>query len=127
MVKTWLDRVHEEAMQESEEYRLAYQEEVERYEKVDRARKALLARLVARRKDLKLTQKDLADLTDVSQAYISQIERDRTSLSASFLLQLLDALKMELDLRPVKEAKVEGASHSAAAEAAASYGLQPKG
>lgn len=126
MAKTWLDRIHEEAMAESEEYRLAYQGEVERYEKADQARKALLARLVARRKDLKLTQKDLADLTDVSQAYISQIERDRTSLSASFLLQLVEALQLELDLRPKNEAKIEEPTRSAAAEAKAKYGRKAR-
>lgn len=122
---SWLDALIKDLSEESEEFRIAYQEEVERYEKVDRARQVLLSKLVHRRKSLKMSQKELAELTNVSQAYISQIERDRTSLSASFLIQMLDALDLEYDLRPRAEAKVEsGVESAAAAEKRVRYRVQ---
>lgn len=95
-----LNDLHAQAMRESEEYRLSYLAEVERFEKIDALRRLVLKELTLRRKKLKLTQKELADRIDTSQSFVSQIEKDKTSICLNTLIELAEAMNLEVRLVP---------------------------
>ena len=97
---SFLDELHAEAMRESEEYRIGYQAEVEKWGRINGLRKEVLGSLTARRKKLKLSQKDLAAKIETSQSFVSQIEKDRTSVCLSTLIELAEALDLEIRLVP---------------------------
>jgi DNA-binding XRE family transcriptional regulator len=57
--------------------------------------------LAARRTELHLSQVDLANLTGITQADISRIERGKGNPTLTTLEKILDALQLRMDLRPV--------------------------
>lgn len=59
-----------------------------------------LASLVrARRRELGITQEELADLTDVHRTYISLLEQGRVAWKLETVLRVLHMLGMDLDVR----------------------------
>jgi HTH-type transcriptional regulator/antitoxin HipB len=60
-----------------------------------------LARLVrARRKELGITQERLADLVDVHRTSLIMFEQGKRQGSLGFVLELVHALGMDIELRP---------------------------
>ena len=60
-----------------------------------------LAELVrARRRELGLTQEELADVTGVHRAFVSLFERGQRTGRFDLILELVHALGMDLDVRP---------------------------
>jgi predicted transcriptional regulator len=53
----------------------------------------------ARRRELGITQEELADLTDVHRTYISLVEQGRVSSKLETALRILHMLGMDLDVR----------------------------
>ena len=53
----------------------------------------------ARRRELGITQEELADLTDVHRTYISLLEQGRVSSKLETVLRILHMLGMDLDVR----------------------------
>lgn len=126
---SFLDELHAEAMRESEEYRLGYLAEVAKWEKIDLLRRKILADLTSRRKKLKLSQKDLASKIERSQSFVSQIEKDRTSVCLSTLIELAEALDLEIRLVPkaAEATQPDQTREGIAAEAQAHYSAEAKG
>lgn len=60
--------------------------------------RGLAAAVRGRRKDLGLTQADLAARVGVSRAWISAVEAGKSSVEFSLVLRLLDHLDLRLDL-----------------------------
>lgn len=52
-----------------------------------------------RRRALGLPQRDLADLADVSERFVREVENDKPTLRLDKLVAVLDALGLELDVR----------------------------
>lgn len=126
---TWLDNLIADYSAESEEFRIGYQAEVAKWEKIDGLRKEVLAELTARRKKLKLSQKDLAAKIETSQSFVSQIEKDKTSVCLSTLIELAEALDLEIRLVPKAAESVQSVQmrEGMAAEAQAEYSAEVKG
>jgi y4mF family transcriptional regulator len=60
-----------------------------------------LASLVrARRSELGLTQEELAGVIGVHRAFVSQFERGKTTVRFGLALRLVQALGLEIDIRP---------------------------
>jgi y4mF family transcriptional regulator len=60
-----------------------------------------LARLVReRRTELGLTQEELAGVIGVHRAFVSQFERGKTTVRFGLALRLIQALGLEVDIRP---------------------------
>ncbi|OGK30132.1 hypothetical protein A3I56_00445 [Candidatus Roizmanbacteria bacterium RIFCSPLOWO2_02_FULL_43_10] len=59
--------------------------------------KALGKRIQKRRKELKLTQEDLAEKVDISRAYVGYIEQGRNTPSLEVLQKIAKALKKSLN------------------------------
>lgn len=55
-------------------------------------------RIKSARKEQDLTQQELADKLDVSQAYINNLEHDRTNPTVKQLRRIFNALDTPLDL-----------------------------
>ncbi|HLM84821.1 MAG TPA: helix-turn-helix domain-containing protein [Solirubrobacteraceae bacterium] len=53
-----------------------------------------------RRHELGITQEELADIIDVHRAFVSQLERGKISVRFDLLLRLVQALGLDLELRP---------------------------
>ena len=53
-----------------------------------------------RRRELELTQEQLADITGVHRAFVSQLERGKATVRFDLLLRLVQALGMDIELRP---------------------------
>ncbi len=53
----------------------------------------------ARRRELGLSQEDLADVIGAHRAFVSQFERGRTDARLDLVLKLLHALGLDVDLR----------------------------
>lgn len=58
----------------------------------------IIPRVVARRKMLKYTQKDMAELTGLSERTIRAVERGEGSTSIASFIKILDVLGLELSL-----------------------------
>jgi HTH-type transcriptional regulator/antitoxin HipB len=58
----------------------------------------LAAAVRGRRKDLHLSQADLASQVGVSRAWINQVEAGKPSIEFGKVLRLLDALELQLEL-----------------------------
>jgi transcriptional regulator with XRE-family HTH domain len=125
---SFLDELHADAMRESEEYRLGYLAEVAKWEKIDLLRREILADLTARRKRLKLSQKDLAAKIETSQSFVSQIEKDKTSVCLSTLIELAEALDLEIRLVPkaAEATQSDQMREGIAAETLGKYSSAPK-
>ncbi len=54
-------------------------------------------RIENRRKEMKLTQEELAEKTELSQGYISQLEKSRFDPTAPVIVKLAVALMMSTD------------------------------
>lgn len=126
---TWLDNLIADYSSESEEFRLEYQAEVEKWGRINGLRKEVLSSLTARRKKIKLSQKDLASKIERSQSFVSQIEKDRTSVCLSTLIELAEALDLEIRLVPkaAEATQSEQLKEGIAAEAQAHYSAEAKG
>ena len=72
-------------------------EELERIER----RNEVMRKLLARRAELKLTQKDVERLSGVKQSVISRMERAVTSAQMDTFFDVLEALHLRLELVPV--------------------------
>lgn len=60
-----------------------------------------LARLVhERRRELGLTQEDLAGVIGVHRVFVSQFERGKTTVRFDLVLRLVQALGLEIEIRP---------------------------
>lgn len=59
----------------------------------------LVRAMRARRRELGLTQEELANLADVHRTYVVLYEKGRVSLKLDTALRLLHALGMDLELR----------------------------
>jgi HTH-type transcriptional regulator/antitoxin HipB len=53
-----------------------------------------------RRRELGLTQEQLADIIGVHRAFVSQLERGKATVRFDLLLRLVQALGMDIELRP---------------------------
>jgi HTH-type transcriptional regulator/antitoxin HipB len=53
-----------------------------------------------RRRELELTQEQLADIIGVHRAFVSQLERGKATVRFDLLLRLVQALGMDIELRP---------------------------
>jgi y4mF family transcriptional regulator len=53
-----------------------------------------------RRRELGITQEQLADITGVHRAFVSQLERGKATVRFDLLLRLVQALGMDIELRP---------------------------
>jgi y4mF family transcriptional regulator len=54
----------------------------------------------ARRHELGLTQEALADVIGVHRVFVSQFERGKTSVRFDLVLRLVQALGLDIELRP---------------------------
>jgi HTH-type transcriptional regulator/antitoxin HipB len=54
----------------------------------------------ARRRELGLSQEELADVIGAHRAFVSQFERGRTAARFDLVLKLLHALGLDVDLKP---------------------------
>lgn len=125
---TWLDNLIADYSSESEEFRLGYLAEAAKWEKIDAKRREILGDLATRRKKLKLSQKELATKIETSQSFVSQIEKDKTSVCLNTLIELAEALDLEIKLVP-KAAEVTQPlrlNEEKAAEAKADYATETK-
>jgi HTH-type transcriptional regulator/antitoxin HipB len=64
-----------------------------------RAADDLTALVRDRRRELGLTQEQLADIIGVHRAFVSQLERGKVSVRFDLLLRLVQALGMDIELR----------------------------
>ncbi|MEX2447664.1 MAG: helix-turn-helix domain-containing protein [Solirubrobacterales bacterium] len=62
--------------------------------------KELGARIRARRKELELTQGELADVSGVTLRFVSELERGKTTAQYSGIQRVLAALGLDLHLEP---------------------------
>jgi len=53
-----------------------------------------------RRRELGITQEQLADIIGVHRAFVSQLERGKATVRFDLLLRLVQALGMDIELRP---------------------------
>jgi HTH-type transcriptional regulator / antitoxin HipB len=53
-----------------------------------------------RRRELDLTQEQLADIIGVHRAFVSELERGKATVRFDLLLRLLQALGLDVELRP---------------------------
>lgn len=60
----------------------------------------MLAAIRARRRSLGLTQQALADRAGVSRVWLSHLETGKASPTLEFLMRVLDALDLDVDLIP---------------------------
>lgn len=65
----------------------------------------LIQTVITTRKILKLTQKDLSELSGINQADISKIERGIANPTLKIIKKLADAMGMELELKFVPKTK----------------------
>jgi len=63
------------------------------------------AEIKARRIQLGLTQKDFAERLNIPVQHIPNIEKGVTNITLSRLLEICEALKFELKLKPIGKAK----------------------
>ena len=54
----------------------------------------------ARRRELGLSQEELADVIGVHRAFVSQFERGKASVRLDLVLRLVQALGMDIEIRP---------------------------
>lgn len=54
-----------------------------------------------RRKELNLTQKQLAERIGKERAYIAKIEKGETDMQLSSFLRIMNALELTVDLKPI--------------------------
>lgn len=54
------------------------------------------AKVVARRKELNLTQEDLAYAANIDRTYVGYVENGRQNITISMLFKLAKALKMDI-------------------------------
>jgi y4mF family transcriptional regulator len=59
----------------------------------------LIATVRDRRRELGLTQEQLADIIGVHRAFVSQLERGKATVRFDLLLKLVQALGMDIELR----------------------------
>jgi HTH-type transcriptional regulator/antitoxin HipB len=63
-----------------------------------------LAQMVrARRQELGLTQEALAGVSGVHRVFVSQLERGKATMRFELVLRLVQALGLDIDLRPRDE------------------------
>ena len=65
-------------------------------------RNEVMRKLLARRAELKLTQKDVERISGVKQPVISRMERAITSAQMDTFFDVLDALQLRMELVPVE-------------------------
>ena len=65
-------------------------------------RNEVMRKLLARRNELKLSQKDVERLSGVKQPVISRMERAVTSAQMDTFFDVLDALQLRMELVPVE-------------------------
>jgi HTH-type transcriptional regulator / antitoxin HipB len=53
-----------------------------------------------RRRELGITQEQLADVIGVHRAFVSQLERGKATVRFDLLLRLVQALGLDIELRP---------------------------
>jgi predicted XRE-type DNA-binding protein len=87
----------------NDEYRIAFDEEVELLAVQRRRREALMKRLSAVRKANHVTQQKLAEAMQISQARVSQLERGTETLSIDHFLTMLDVLGVQIQIVPKDE------------------------
>ena len=68
---------------------------------MEKNRKEIIDYFVRKRKEKKITQKQLADITGIDQGDISKIESGKTNVSLDTLMRLADGLGMDLELNLV--------------------------
>ncbi len=56
-----------------------------------------------RRKELKLTQKELADRVGKERSYIAKIEKGETDMQLSSFIRIVSALGLAFDLQPIPD------------------------
>ncbi len=71
------------------------------------------AEVRARRKALRLNQRDLADIAGVSERFVRFVEQGKPSVQVDSLLALLEALGLRLEVAPRTSHAVRTLIHSA--------------
>ena len=79
---------------------VCYADELARIER----RNEVMRKLLARRAELKLSQKDVERISGVKQPVISRMERAVTSAQMDTFFDVLDALQLRMELVPVENA-----------------------
>jgi transcriptional regulator with XRE-family HTH domain len=69
---------------------------------VSRVREAVAAAIRERRKELKLTQQQVADRLGISQQVIARIESGASNMTVATLARIADALEADLGIEFVK-------------------------
>lgn len=64
-------------------------------------------RISTKRKELRLTQQELADRASVSRRTLIELEHGRNDLCVRRLLRILDSLGLQLDVRPASSRPTE--------------------
>ena len=62
--------------------------------------KAIIDGLIKQRHSLGMTQKDLAEITHLTQSVIARFESNKTTPQLNTLLKVVDALKCDLKIIP---------------------------
>lgn len=85
-----------------------YKKQIEVLEDHEIKRIELVAELVARRKNLGMTQKQLAEKTGLKQSAIARLERDGSVPKLDTLTRIADALDLKVQLMVEEEAATVG-------------------
>ena len=95
---SYIKRRIEKNRAENPAYRVAFDEETERYTALQEQRRQLMHQFATARKSLKLSQKDIGDKLNVSQARVSQMERGEAAMSFDRVIELASILGLNLTL-----------------------------
>jgi transcriptional regulator with XRE-family HTH domain len=109
---TYTERRIAKKILENPEYRAAYQEEEELLAKELENRQKLMSMVIAMRKAQNLSQHQLAEKMNISQARVSQMERGHEPFSVDSLLQMIEVLHGSIVILTPEDVK--------------NYGLQEK-
>jgi transcriptional regulator with XRE-family HTH domain len=105
---SYIEEFIEKSRRESSVFRVAYDEEVQIAAEEKERRVALMKAMTQFRKAAKISQQQLAQAMQISQARVSQLEKGAETLSVDHLLEMLHLLGGKLAIFTTEEVKKHG-------------------
>lgn len=77
-----------------------FEKQLDSLDENDRKELELIKHLVQQRKDIKVSQRDLSEMTGLKQSTIARIERDIVMPKLDTFIKIVNALDLEITLTP---------------------------
>lgn len=95
---SYVTNLIEQYREEDPEFRAAYDEEVELFNQLQERRRKIMSLFAEARKTQKLSQREIGQRLNVSQARVSQMERGEEPMSFDRVLELASVLGLSLTI-----------------------------